>query len=267
MRYALSCFLAAIVAVTGLVSPAPVRAQWAVIDVSNLVENVKQALQAYQQLQQLVRQYQVLKDQAEDLKTSLKAMDIRNLILQFGEGIDPRLGWSALAYAQYLDVDSSDWRDRVMDLLRVHYDIPDRVDLEQLISTNFGANGQQLRNIVDRLERENEPLLDVYHFQAAQRAVQEERQEMLENLTGRMTSLGDKSEVKNLQAIASALALVAKQQEAQIDYLAMSSSQGQVERYQRLSAEYTALQRELNRAAAARRDTMPTESDMGDYRW
>ena len=90
MRRLLVITFAALVAIAGSVTTPPARAQIPVTDLANLAQNIQQAVHAYSQLVQMYKDYQLMVNQYRDLKESLSSMNLRDLLLKYADGVDPR---------------------------------------------------------------------------------------------------------------------------------------------------------------------------------
>jgi hypothetical protein len=217
----------AIVCVLLFASALPGRAdaQWAVVDIVNWIENYEQVVQQYMTRANTYSQLVEFKKKYEDYRETISAIkEVRQLIVERGGGLDHRMGYSFLGLARRLDPDSPTWRRDVEDLLRMHYDMPSIDDLHQEIASAYGGRRGPLVTRALRNNREHLPLLDGYHFQAAQRRASDERRKTLDKLEDTLAGLGDKSETKQLQTIGALLTLQAKQQEAVLDAVQMLST-------------------------------------------
>lgn len=240
--------------VAALFASSAARAQWAVYDVANDIRNY---ISYAQQYQEYVEKVQHWRRQMENLSAS----DIRNLLL-FHAGRDDRLGRSTVAALQYLDPNSAQWRNAAEDLLATYYALPERglgsagYDLEYL----YGAAGSRVRADIDRAYARRAPALDVLHFIAAQERPSRDRIERLNNIESMLNSLRDRSEVQQLQAIGTALAVIGKQNEASLDAMHMMLSQQQMQGAQGADRKTRQLQAQILRSV---RESMPRQPCTG----
>lgn len=232
-----------------------------VIDVANLVENVRQAIQTYQQYVQDYEHYVQMFNQYKDLKENWKKMVLDRLLISAVSSRDPRLGYSALKAAQYLNPDSGNWRESVETLLRLHYNVRDPYWTSNYAASRYSGNLGQAEALWQREYREQAPLLDAYHFQAAQEQVSQERMRTIDELQGTLNGLGERSELRQLQAIGSGITVLARQNEASIDAMHMLMAVQTHEQYRLISARQQAREANMRHAEALRGAQQPCRNN------
>ena len=228
-------------------APGPAAASgWPVIDVANLLRAI---LDYEQQIRAYVAMVQQYARQVDHWKRQIKNMSVRDIahrLLQANAGRDPRLGRSVLSALQYLDPNAPNWRDQAESVLAVYFALPDS-GLHNTILEVFGGRAgvyldQQVRN-----SRRRTPYLDPYHFVAAQEQPGAVRMETLDRILGDMRGLGDDSEVQQLQMIGTLLAMLSKQQEAQLDAVHMTLRQSNLQYWDTVDADTRVFNSELAR--------------------
>lgn len=262
MNVLLRCTLVVLMALAVIAPASPAKASGIpVVDVANLVENVRQAYQTYEQYLQDFEHYRQMVEQYRDFKENWKKMALDQLLLSAAQSRDPRLGYSALQAAQYLNADAGTWRDSIETLLRIHYDVRSPDDLQRLAIGNYSGNLDPAYRTWEREYREQAPLLDAYHFQAAQEHASHERMNTIGELQATLNGLGERSEVRQLQAIGSGVTVLARQNEASIDAMHMMMALQSHEAYRVISARARAREGAMQHAAAVRDARMPCRRD------
>lgn len=220
----------------------PARATgWPVIDIANDIHNIINYIQTMLEYKERVEHY---KRQMENLS----AKDIGFLLLR-GAGRDERLGRSVTSYLQYLDPNSSDWRQSAETILATYYALPERRlgSYEIDIAFLFGEPGRRVQEDIQSAYERRAPEMDVYHFLAAQEEPAQRRLMTLGDIEGMMGGLGDRSEVAQLQTIGTALALIGKQNEASLDAMHMMLSQQHMQGMQAADQKTRKVQGEILR--------------------
>jgi hypothetical protein len=220
-----------------LLTPPRASANLPVIDATNLVQNIRSFIQMLQAYEQDYQHYVKWAQQYADLKDNWKTRAIGYLLIEESRSRDNRMGFSAIAAARYLNADAGDWRDSIEALLRAHYAMP---KLSSQITDALETHDGSIAGLVgeyQRLYKQRTPLLDAYHFLATQRAAAKNRSDTLTDVQRMLDGLGARSETQQLQAIGSALTVIARQNEASMDAMQMQLSQNQRDQLERIDGE------------------------------
>jgi conjugal transfer/entry exclusion protein len=197
-----------------------------VIDAANLVQNIEQYVQDFQQLEQMYRDYEAFITQYRDFKVNWKTYLVGRLLMARSQHNDPRFGYSLFRIARYLQPDGN-WRADIETVIKAHYRVHDQPEMFRSLVSLY-ANDKSLQSLLSEYGTEythRTHAMDPYYVQAAQYRASENRLTALDDLSRQLASLTDRSETAQLQTIGATLITIGQQNETTINALHMIATQ------------------------------------------